>query len=54
MTETYRLEGKPLPYKTFVELFDPVRGLMDDIDFSRNPSTARQLDLMELTADPQP
>jgi hypothetical protein len=31
--------------KTLVELFDPIRGLMDGVDFSRNPSTARPLDL---------
>ena len=36
---------KPLREKTLVELCDPIRGLMDDIDFSRNPSTARPLDL---------
>jgi hypothetical protein len=36
---------KPLLQKTLVELCDPIRGLMDDIDFSRNPSTARPLDL---------
>ncbi len=33
--------------KTFVELFDPIRGLMEDIDFSRNPSTSRPLSLSE-------
>jgi hypothetical protein len=31
--------------KNFLELCDPVRGLAEDIDFSRNPSTARPLDL---------
>lgn len=31
--------------KNFVELCDPVRGLAEDVDFSRNPSTARPLDL---------
>jgi len=31
--------------KNFVELCDPVRGLAEDIDFSRNQSTARPLDL---------
>lgn len=31
--------------KNFVELCDPVRGLAEDIEFSRNPSTARPLDL---------
>ncbi len=31
--------------KNFVELCDPVRGLAEDLDFSRNPSKARALDL---------
>lgn len=31
--------------KIFVELCDPVRGLAEDLDFSRNPSKARPLDL---------
>lgn len=31
--------------KTFVELCDAVRGLAEDIDFSRNPSVGRPLDL---------
>jgi len=31
--------------KNFIELCDPVRGLAEDIDFSRNPSTGRPLDL---------
>jgi hypothetical protein len=31
--------------KNFVELCEPVRGLAEDIDFSRNPSTARPLNL---------
>jgi Arc/MetJ-type ribon-helix-helix transcriptional regulator len=31
--------------KNFVELCAPVRGLAEDIDFGRNPSTARPLDL---------
>ena len=30
--------------KDFVELCAPVRGLMEDIDFSRNPSTARPVE----------
>ena len=41
-------EKKPTPAqvaalrrKNFVELCDPVRGLAEDIEFSRNPSTAR-------------
>jgi Arc/MetJ-type ribon-helix-helix transcriptional regulator len=31
--------------KNFVELCDPVRGLAEDVDFGRNPSTTRPLDL---------
>ena len=31
--------------KSFVSLCEPVRGLAEDVDFSRNPSTARPLDL---------
>jgi Arc/MetJ-type ribon-helix-helix transcriptional regulator len=31
--------------KTLVDVFEPVRGLADDIDFSRNRSTGRLLDL---------
>jgi Arc/MetJ-type ribon-helix-helix transcriptional regulator len=38
-------EVDALRRKTFVELCDPVRGLAEDIEFSRNPSTARPLDL---------
>lgn len=34
-----------LRQKNFVELCEPVRGLAEDIDFRRNPSTARPLDL---------
>jgi hypothetical protein len=34
-----------LRQKNFVELCEPVRGLAEDIDFSRNPSTARPLNL---------
>ena len=30
--------------KNFVELCEPVRGLAEDLDFSRNPSKARPLD----------
>ena len=33
------------PAKTLREVFEMVRGLADDVDFSRNPSTARPLDL---------
>jgi hypothetical protein len=31
--------------KSFVELCEPVRGLAEGVDFSRNPSTSRPLDL---------
>ena len=31
--------------KNFNELCDAVRGLAEDVDFSRNPSTGRPLDL---------
>lgn len=35
------------PARDMVELFEPVRGLFEDgeLDFSRNPSTGRPLDL---------
>ncbi len=36
---------KPVQLKTLFELCDPIRGLADDVDFSRNPSTARPLDM---------
>jgi hypothetical protein len=43
---TAELPGlEALRRKNFVELCDPVRGLMEDIDFTRNPSKARPLDL---------
>ena len=35
----------PVIRKNLVELCDPVRGLADDIDFSRNSPVARPLDL---------
>jgi hypothetical protein len=38
-------ELEALRRKNFVQLCDPVRGLAEDIDFSRNQSTARPLDL---------
>jgi hypothetical protein len=31
--------------KSLEELFEPIRGLADDVDFSRNPSTGRPMDL---------
>jgi hypothetical protein len=39
------LDIEALRRKNFMELCDPVRGLAEDVDFSRNPSTARPLDL---------
>jgi len=36
-------QSTDLPQKSIVELFAPLRGL--DIDFSRNPSTGRPVDL---------
>jgi hypothetical protein len=40
--------GAPPPHqrgKSLREVFDAVRGLADDADFSRNPSTGRTVDL---------
>ena len=40
--------GEPMPGRspgTLRELFEGVRGLADDVDFSRNPSTGRPVDL---------
>jgi hypothetical protein len=36
---------RPSHGKSLREVFEAVRGLADDIDFSRNPSTGRPLDL---------
>ncbi len=33
------------PQKSLREMFEDVRGLTDDIDFSRNPSTGRPVNL---------
>ena len=33
------------PHKSLEEVFEAIRGLADDIDFSRNPSTGRPVDL---------
>jgi hypothetical protein len=33
------------PNKSLEELFKSIRGLADDLDFSRNPSTGRPVDL---------
>ena len=33
------------PQKTLEQLFAPIRGMADDLDFSRNPSTGRPVDL---------
>ena len=43
-----RLSKRGTPQKqnrTLREVFDVVRGLADDVDFSRNPSTGRPVDL---------
>jgi hypothetical protein len=38
--------GKPQRQtRTLREVFDVVRGMADDVDFSRNPSTGRPVDL---------
>ncbi len=37
---------KPAPNRSLVEVCAMVRGLMDDVDFSRNPSTDRTLELV--------
>ena len=36
---------QPLHGKSLREVFETVRGLADDVDFSRNPSTGRPVDL---------
>ena len=36
---------EPTPNQGLVEVCAMVSGLTDDVDFSRNPSTGRQLDL---------
>ena len=33
------------PRKSLMEVFESVRGLADDVDFSRNPDTGRPVDL---------
>ncbi len=33
------------PHKSLQEVFEAVRGLADDVEFSRNPSTGRPVDL---------
>ncbi len=35
----------PCPRKSLKEVFETVRGLADDLDFSRNPSTGRPVNL---------
>lgn len=37
--------NKPDGRKSLREMFEDVRGLADDVKFSRNPSTGRPLDL---------
>lgn len=36
---------RPSRSKSLREVFEAVRGLADDVDFSRNPSTGRPVDL---------
>ena len=39
-------EAKPGPSgKSLVDVFEQIRGLADDVVFSRNPSTGRPIDL---------
>jgi hypothetical protein len=33
------------PGRSLLEVFEAIRGLADDLDFSRNPSTGRPVDL---------
>ena len=39
------MRTEPPRAKSLLEVFEMVRGLADDVDFSRNPSTGRPLDL---------
>jgi len=39
------------PHKSLAEVFGALRGLADDIDFSRNRSTGRPVDLFERCID---
>ena len=39
-------ERQPAPSgKSLVDVFEPIRGLAEDVVFSRNPSTGRPIDL---------
>ncbi|MCP5110201.1 MAG: hypothetical protein GY953_05135 [bacterium] len=40
-----RATEEPTPSRNLVDVCSMVRGLADDLDFSRNPSTSRTLDL---------
>jgi len=44
-TLTHGEKRKPEGIRSLVEVFAMVRGLTDDVDFSRNPSTGRPVDL---------
>jgi hypothetical protein len=44
-TLTHAEKRKPEGIRSLVEVFAMVRGLTDDVDFSRNPSTGRPVDL---------
>jgi hypothetical protein len=45
LEEAVDLPAGATPGKSLREVFEMVRGLADDIDFSRNPSTGRPVDL---------
>jgi len=38
-------QSETTPHKTLEQLFAPIRGMADDLDFTRNPSTGRPVDL---------
>jgi hypothetical protein len=40
-----KLPSTPQPDRSLQEVFEAVRGLADDVEFSRNPSTGRPVDL---------
>ena len=44
-TVTYAEKRRPEVRKSLTEVCAMVRGLADDVDFSRNPSTGRPVDL---------
>ena len=42
---TAQQSDAPHPQRSLEEVFKAVRGLADDVDFTRNPSTGRPVDL---------